>query len=277
MKTVALLMTVHHRKEKTLSFIEECYRQIDALSSGEKWSFSFFLNDDGSADGLSTDVAEKYPQVRLFRTEGDKFWCGGLRTVWEAAAKEDFDFYIWLDYDLDLRENALASLLDNSAFLADKAIIVGSVDNPDGKLIYGGRTRSGKLIEPDAVIPIPCVILDGNLTLIPKYVFKTLGYIDERYKQYLWDYDYGVRAFKAGVTRVIAPGILAGCSRKRDVPIWRNPDYSLAQRYMELLSPKGRPFKQEFLYDVRSSGLLMAVWHFLQTNLMILFPKRRRI
>src|SRR5574344_1460351 len=120
MQNVALLMTVHHRKAKTLSFLSECFRQIDALTSDDRYSFTFFLNDDGSTDGLSVDVAEHFPQVKLIKTQGNKYWCGGLRTVWTEAAKEDFDYYIWLDYDLELCETAFSVLMDNSAFLRDK-------------------------------------------------------------------------------------------------------------------------------------------------------------
>ncbi|MCI1640151.1 MAG: glycosyltransferase [Bacteroidales bacterium] len=274
MLSVALLMTVHHRKEKTLSFLSECFRQIDALSADGKYSFVFYLNDDGSTDGLYADVQERFPQVVIIRTDGDKYWCGGLRTVWEEAAKEDFDFYLWLDYDLELSENAFSVLLYNSAFLKDRAIVAGSVTDGNGKLIYGGRTRYGKLIEPDPVIPTPCSIMDGNLVLIPKSVFSVLGSVDDRYQQYLWDYDYGIRAVKSDVSRVIAPGILACCERHRALPVWRNPKYSVACRYKAVMSPKGLPFKQVFLYDMRNFGLLRAVARFIELNCKVLFPKR---
>jgi len=274
MQTVALLMTVHHRKAKTLSFLSECFRQIDALSADDRYSFSFYLNDDGSTDGLYNDVVEKFPQVHLIRTSGDRFWCGGLRTAWAEAAKEDFDYYLWLDYDLDMSGDAFSVLLDNSAFLRDRAIVVGSISDTKGKLIYGGRTRYGKLIEPDPVIPVACSIMDGNMVLIPKSVFETLGYMDERYRQYLWDFDYGARAVKADITRVIAPGVLATCRRHKEIPIWRNPKYSLAQRYAAILRPKGMPLKQDFLYRRRNFGLVQAIVHFLELNFQVVFPKR---
>lgn len=274
MQNVALLMTVHHRKAKTLSFLSECFRQIDALTSDDRYSFTFFLNDDGSTDGLSVDVAEQFPQVKLIKTQGNKYWCGGLRTVWTEAAKEDFDYYIWLDYDLELCETAFSVLLDNSAFLRDKAIVVGSVADSKGKLIYGGRTRYGKLIEPDPVIPVACSIMNGNLVLIPKSVFYALGLMDERYLQYLWDFDYGIRAVKANITRVIAPGILATCERHEELPVWRNPKYTLVQRYGALRRPKGVPFKQYFLYQKRNLGIFRACILFLELNFKVIFPKR---
>lgn len=267
-------MTVYNRRDKTLSCIENCFRQIDALAAEDKYEFTFFLNDDGSTDGLSEAIRARFPQVVLTSSQGDQYWIRGLCSAWNKAAEEDFDFYIWLDYALQLADDAFRILLENSSFLRHRAIIVGTVTGPDGKLMYGGRTRSGKIIEPDPIIPTACGIIDGNLVLVPKYVFKSLGTLDIRFSQSLGDYDYAVRAIDKGITRVIAPGVLAKCERLLRYPIWRNSSYSLKERYRAVMSPKGRPFKELFLYDLHNSGVFIAIAHFIKLNLLVLFPKR---
>jgi len=273
---IAILLSVFNRKDKTLECLTNVYRQIDSLASQGEYSFDIYLNDDMSTDGLSEAVKEKFPSVNIIRSEQEQFQYRGLRMAWLQAAKNDYDFYLWLDYDLNLNEGAFAELLENSNFLRHKALIVGSVNSIEGKLMYGGRSKSGKLIAPDPTIPIPCYTFDGDLLLVPKYAFDLLGTVDEEYQQSLADYDYGSRAVKAGINRVIAPGILATCDRVLGLPVWQDKSYSLSERYKYLQSPKGRPLKQQFIYDLRSRGIAVAIWNFLKINFLTLFPKKRK-
>ena len=99
-----------------------------------------------------------------------------------------------------------------------------------GSLRYGGRTRKGVLIEPDATIPVPCRFLDGHLVLVPRACFRTLGFIDTRFLRVMGDYDYSNKAFKAGVPRLVAPGTLAQTARSFSVPVWKDSQYSLVER-----------------------------------------------
>lgn len=270
---IAVLMTVHNRREQTLACLRTLYAQL-ALLDGEKYESDVWLNDDGSTDGTADAVLQAFPQVRLTRTDGTFYWSGGLRHVWLAAAEEDYDSYLWLDDKLTLGENAVYSLLDNSGFLGHKAIVVGSVLAPDGSLYRGGRSRGGRLVDPDPVIPKPCYIFDGRLVLVPKYVFDRLGAMDGRYRHKLGDYDYAIRAYKAEINRVVAPGILGVCAREPAVLPWRDPRKSLRDRYRVLFSPLGKPLKEHFLFDLRSKGLFQAIWTVFKLNFQVLFPVR---
>ena len=276
MLTVAILITVFNRKDKTLSCLEECMRQIDSLAADEKYSFSIFLVDDGSTDGTSEEVKRLFPTVRLIRSEGGLYWNRGMRLAWDTAAKEDFDFYLWLNDDISLKEGALATIMENSERLGHKAIVVGSAQSKDGSLTYGGRTRMEKLVEPEPVLPVPCHTFNGNIVLVPRSAYKVLGNLEEAYHHGFGDYDYGVRAAKKGITRVVAPGRLAECERNPGPEKWRDSSYPLKERYAFLTSPKGRPFKEQFLYDYRSRGFFWATGHFISINLKTIFPIRRR-
>ena len=132
-----------------------------------------------------------------------------------------------------------------------------------------------RLIAPDDTIPIPCDTFNGNLVLVPRFAFRTLGTMDPRYSHSFGDYDYGIRADKAGVTTVIAPGVLAVCDRNPGLPKWRNRAFTLKQRYAAIMSPKGRPFKEQFLYDTRKGNVFSATVHFISLNIKVLFPKGR--
>ena len=270
---VAVLLTVFNRRDKTVACLDEVFRQADALKADEAYSFSLWMVDDGCTDGTAEVVRQRYPQVHILRG-GDLYWNQGMRLAWEEASRDNPDFYLWINDDTMLREGALATLMETSEFLRHKAIVVGTAAGADGALSYGGRRKSDKIVEPDATIPVPCWTFNGNLVLVPQAAWKVLGNLDPLYRHSYGDYDYGVRAAKAGVTRVVAPGVLADCPRNPGVEPWRSSAYPLRERYRFLLGPKGRPPKEQFQYDLRSGGLFWAIGHMISLNLKVIFPKR---
>ncbi|MBQ3881292.1 MAG: glycosyltransferase family 2 protein [Bacteroidales bacterium] len=274
MMTVAVLMTSFNRREKTLACLDSCFREIEAIKAQDLYSFTVYLVDDGSTDGTAEAIEGKYPQVRILKGDGTLFWNQGMRLAWNEAAKDDYDFYLWLNDDTVLLEGSLESIMETSQFLRHKAIIAGTATNPEGEITYGGRNHSGKLVEPEPTIPVPCYTFNGNVVLVPRYAYNILGNLEERYHHTFGDFDYGVRAVKANVSRVVAPGIVCICSRNPGVPKWRDSNYSLKERYAFLLSPKGRPPREQFLYDTRDKGLLWAIGHAVSLNFKVLFPSR---
>ena len=270
---VAVLLSVYNRKDSTLNCLSLCYRQIEMFKASGKYKFDIYLTEDGCTDGTVEAVAVQFPEVNIIHGDGNLFWNRGMCAAWNEAAAHNYDFYMWLNDDTMLHHGAFVTMLENSASLGHRAIVVGTACDSSGKLSYGGRTRSGKIIRPDDIIPVACDIFNGNLVLIPDYVYQRLGTMDPKYSHSFGDYDYGIRAMKKGITEVIAPGVLASCNRNQGVPKWRDPSLSLKERYSVLLSPKGRPFKEQFLYDRRCCGILMAVLHFFSLNLKVLFPK----
>lgn len=274
MQKVAVLLTVHNRREKTLACLGNCYQQIDSMKGDGVYSFCVYLVDDGSVDGTSEAVAEAWPQTVIIRGDGSLFWNQGMRAAWEAAARDGQDFYLWLNDDTMMKEGALACLMETSSFLRHKAIVVGTAENAEGELSYGGRSKSGKLIVPDPAIPVPCFTFNGNLVLVPAHVYRILGGLDEHYSHSFGDFDYGVRAVKAKIVRVVAPGVLCVCDRNPGIPKWRDRAYSLKERVAYLHSPKGRPPREQFRYDCRCQGVLFALVHGLSIAMKVFFPKK---
>ena len=271
---VAILLTVFNRREKTLKCLDICYRQIDAMKSEGIYDFHIYMVDDGSSDGTSDAVRESFPQTSIIRGNGGLYWNQGMRLAWDTAVLQSPDFYIWINDDTFLEQNALGTLMETSNFLKHKAIVVGTAEDSEGRLSYGGRTRYGKLVTPDPTIPVPCWTFNGNLVLIPAYVYRILGNLDEHYQHSFGDFDYGARAAAANIVRVVAPGVLCKCSRDTGVPKWRDRNYPLRNRIASLHSPKGRPPKEQFRYDVRSRGFIFALIHGLSVAIKVFFPKR---
>ncbi len=272
--TVAVLMTVHNRKSSTLKCLSLLYQQTDALKRAGKYAFSVYLTDDGSTDGTSEAVGGLFPDVNIIHGDGSLYWNRGMCEAWDVAARTSPDFYLWLNDDTMLKTGAIAALLENSTYLGHRAIVAGTAEDHLGRLSYGGRTKYGRIITPDPMIPEPCDIFNGNLVLVPDFVYRRLGTLDRIYSHSFGDFDYGVRAAKKNLTAVVAPGVLAECDRNEALPKWRDPAFSLKVRYASIMGPKGRPFKEQFIYDFRAFGPVRAMLHFLSLNLKVLFPMR---
>lgn len=208
MPAVAILITIYDGDDRSTGCLEECQKQVDAIAAEGKYSFSIFINN-----------------------EGEK----GYNALWSKAVAEGFDFYIWMDYSLRLSEGALASLLENSGFLRHKAVFAGTVAGDNKELLFGGRNRRGKIIEPDPTIPVPCHLYDLSLTLVPSYAVSSLENPSDIIHSSLLEYGFGSKVAKAGIARVVAPGVLASTSRKVDMPVWKNPDKPLGDRILSFM------------------------------------------
>lgn len=221
--TVALIITLADDGKDALSVcLEECQRQTEAMEATGEYSFSTFLNDEGPS---------------------------GYRKVWDKAGGTGFDFYLWMDSDLRLEEGAFASFFENSSFLRHKAVIAGTVSDLSGNLLSGGRSRHGRLLEPDPVIPIPCHFYDMSLTLVPEYVVRHLENPSDIFRPTLFDYGCGGVVAKAGIARVAAPGILARTYREPTPPVWKNPGSPVSERALSLLKACNREFIR-FLHSI---------------------------
>lgn len=110
MQTIAVLLTVFNRKDKTLKCLQHLFNQLPI----EGYSIDVYLTDDGCTDGTPEAVKEQYPQVNIIHGDGNLFWNRGMYTAWEKAAQKGYDFYLWLNDDTILLPNALSKLLISS-------------------------------------------------------------------------------------------------------------------------------------------------------------------
>jgi GT2 family glycosyltransferase len=239
--TIAILLTCHNRKEKTLQCLKALYEQHGL---GTDFFAEVFLVDDASIDGTAAAIKIQYPSVNIIQGNGKLYWNQGMRLAWKTAAEtKDYDFYFWLNDDTILDTNALANLIEiykKATGLGQKEVIITTACRAEfnnDSFSYGGRTEAGP-VYPNGDLQ-ECKYINGNAVLIPKVVFKELGNLSNDYTHGMGDYDYGLRALEAKFSLYTTKRYLATCHPNEGIPGWCNPSIPLKKRWELLHSPRG--------------------------------------
>jgi len=276
--TIAALLTCHNRREKTL----ECLESLFSQSIPPGGQLTVYLTDDGSRDGTSDAVRERFPKVRLLSGDGSLYWNGGMRLAFGEALKSKYDYYLWLNDDTLLDSGALETLLCTHAELSTRAeadaIVVGSTRSPvDGLPTYGGVVRPSwwrrtrfSLVAPGEE-PAECETMNGNCVLIPHTVAAEAGNLDEAFAHGMGDFDYGLRARACGFEVWIMPGIAGVCSKNPLLGTFYDGSLSLRDRWKHMHSSKGLPPADWRVFCRRHAGLfwpLFFLWPYVRRLLL---------
>ena len=195
-------------------------------------------------------------------------------TAWQAAADaRDYDAYLWLNDDTFLYEETLTLLQRALKDTEGKAIIVGATeDATHSQLTYGGRLREGGIPIPTGELT-PVDYFNGNIVLVPQFVFRQLGYLDDYFTHSKGDYDYGLRAKKAGLQIYQIGKVLGECDEHPTFDKWCNPAVPFLKRWNMLHRPNGMPPRETFYFEKRHYGIIEACFHYLTVHIRCLFPK----
>ncbi len=261
MMRVATIMTCHNRRAKTIQCLESLENQLYPSHTVN----TVYLTDDGSSDGTVEVIYERFPQTRLMHGNGSLYWNGGMRVSFAAAMADDHDYYLWLNDDVILNENAVTHLLATHQTLSsrgkDLIIVIGSMKDPvSGKLTYGGVNRSCRWhplrfrLVSSSIDARQCDTMNGNCVLIPRSVANLTGNLDEGFIHLHGDYDYGLRTVQLGGEVWIAPGFAGTCARNTVTGTWRDGSLSRRERWRHILSPKGLPPTEWLRFLRRHAG-----------------------
>ena len=269
-RTIAVLITCHNRKLKTLQCLKNLYAQqgINLL-----FKLDIYLVDDNSTDGTFNEINLIYPNVNLIKGNGYLYWNRGMHLAWKTAvATKEYDYYLWLNDDTFLYENAINDLLlkqskneiicgTTRSAISDFATY-GGYNNPNKKILF----PNGKFQSVD--------YCNGNFVLIPNAVFKIVGNLDPFFHHAIGDFDYTLRAKKFGVKLYVAPNFIGTCESHSSEPRWRSTSEKLTNRLRLLYAPTSgcHPF-QYFVFDKRHNGFFLASLHFMSIHLRAVIPK----
>lgn len=267
---IAVLITVHNRKDKTL----KCLNGIHSQQIPNTINIEVYLTNDGCTDGTAEAIREFFPDTNIIDGDGNLFWNRGMYKAWSAAEESDYDFYLWLNDDTILFENAIASLLSTSDKMNNGAIIVGyTIDSKREKITYGGRNKYTGLIT-DVKGITECDTFNGNIVLIPRQVYKLVGKNDPVFHHAIGDTDYGLRAQKMRIKSYISDVACGICDSHEKLPKWSDKNIPLHKRIKFLYRPGGNGANpmEFFIYKQRHYGLLAAIITFISNHIHLLFP-----
>lgn len=266
---IAVLLTCHNRKDKTIQCLTALYIQ---QGLNKVYKIEVFLVDDASTDGTAEDVKNQFTEVIIIQGNGNLFWNRGMHLAWKTAAvTKDFDYYLWLNDDTFLENNAIQILLHEKF---SDAIVSGTTQSQhDQKATYGGYTnKPRKLLIPNGNYQ-KSDYCNGNCVLIPKKVFHKLGNLDPIFHHALGDFDYSLRASKMGIEIYVAPDYVGTCESHDFVPKWQNTSLSWRNRLRNLYTASSGCYPPEFfVFDKRHNGILMACFHYFTIHLRAIVP-----
>jgi len=270
MKKIAILLTCYNRKEKTIYCLDSLFELILKCSFPAK--FEIYLVDDNSTDGTYEAVKENFPDVKLLVGDGHLYWNRGMYLAWKESSKQDYDFYLWLNDDTVLKNNALKLLFEQSELFNDEAIICGVCESKkSGEITYGGYKKNSNLHVIPNGKPQRCYCFNGNIVLVPRSVYKILGNLDPVFHHGIGDFDYGLRAYENNINSYITSESIGFCERN-ELPVWCNPEFGLMKRIEALYTPLGAVPIQRFIYTIRHHGYTKAFLHLVSNHVRVLFP-----
>ena len=264
---IAILLTVHNRRDKTLRCMDSVY--ANRLPSNV--SLDVFMTDDGCTDGTAEMVLTKYPQVHVVKGDGSLFWNRGMIAAWNQASKMDFDYYLWVNDDTYIYESAIEEMLNSAEETGNNAIITGATESKNNGACTYGLRRGANLLKPNGTLQ-DGEMMNGNFVIIPRKIYNAIGMLDPYYNHSSGDNDYGLMAIKKGFQVLLTKRFVATCERHDTVAKWCNPECNVKERLQALNSPMGQPLNEVFHFDYKHHGLFVAFFHCGTTLCRCLIP-----
>lgn len=277
-ENVAVLLTCHNRKNKTLACLESLYR----ATIPSHILVDIYITDDGSTDNTSQSVIELFPEIKLIKGDGDLFWAGGMRLAWKTALNsKSYDAFLLLNDDVELYPDFLIKLLETDEYalanFGKKGIYTGAtIDDSSNKVTYGGSLVKNylfvvrlKMLSPIRQ-PQKCHITNANILWISKDVVNKIGVFDHHFTHGIADYDYSMQATRKKIPVLLASGVCGVCTDDHGNN-WRSNKYSLKDRITYLRSPKGLAYR-EYLYYIGKHFPMFLPYSYVMLWLKTLFP-----
>lgn len=278
--SLAVLLTCFNRKEKTLASLERLTKAYQPYR--EQFNLVVYLTDDGSTDGTADAVRLNYPDTKILKGNGSLYWAGGMRNSWETAIKGDYDAYLLLNDDTDVKDDFLTTLLETHDYCIatynTSGIYIGSTKDPKtNELSYGGAKLTNKFwfkyhFIPPTQKPQLCDLGNANIMWVPKQVVEHIGTLSKGYIHGVADYDYTLMANKANIPVLIAPGYLGTCTDDHSNIYTNFHTLTFKERIAKLKNPIGLDLKSNLLLQKRFFPLRVPFVLF-SAGLKVLFPK----
>ena len=243
--TVAVLITLHNEKQKTWKCLTNLHQQTPIKNT----QIHTYATCDQCTDGTNEELPKKFPWVQTMQSSHPLFWGGGTNLSWNLSVKTSPDYYLLLNQDTYLEEDAIKNIMEISQAHDNNCLVVGKTCCPQtGQITYGGRQfhprhkgYPGSLVDSPQTTPV--AFANGNILLIPKQVFKKIGMISPHYPHRFGDFDYSRKANKLQIPILLSGKVLGKCEKNQPRPphkLWRerlfHPIHGDALAYLRFLA-----------------------------------------
>lgn len=225
---IAVILTCHNRKEKTLTCLESLYKALDCYNDENqiKICLTPYITDDGCTDGTAEAILNLYSekQIHIVKGNGSLFWAGGMRLAWREALKlgNVYDFYLLLNDDTVVYNNCFFELLQTNIYSLNyfkkHGLYSGITCNISDhqKISYGGSIWTNRLLAKSKMLkpsgtPQLCDMTNANILLVSKEVVDEIGILYEGFCHATADYDYSINARKKNIPVLVTANVCGEC------------------------------------------------------------------
>ena len=287
---IAVLLTCHNRKKKTLAALKSLYKAETYYNISHiiKIKLDVFLTDDGCTDGTIEAVLNEFTNqnICIVESDGNAYWAGGMRLAWsKAIGLGNFLFYLLINDDVILKDDCFVQLMETDKYCREKfnkgGVYTAFLADPKNHnlITYGAEVyRQGLLKSTELLKPIGCPQIcempNANILCVSKEVVSEIGILSDAYIHGAADWDYGIRATRAGFPVLTTSTICGYCENDHDS---RNEEaakvlsMSFTQRKLFLNKPT-RQYADGFAFFYKYNKLkfvIMKLGYFIN----LYFPK----
>lgn len=188
--------------------IEESLKCLDCIKEQTYTDYEVIVINDGSTDGSSEIIKEKYPQTTIIEGDGNMWWAGALYAGIEYVLERAYssDYILMLNNDLVFNKYYFDTLVKAGDINPDTAIGSLCRDQKTGDIVDSGVfidwkrlafTHKEVLNNDDFVRDID--VLSTRGLLVPVHIVKHVGnFIPNRIRHYLSDFEFTIRVKNAG-------------------------------------------------------------------------------
>lgn len=188
---------------------------LKSLEKTEYENFAVYIIDNYSEEN-SYEILESYvknldsSKIKLFRSEKNLGFAGGVNLGIKYALSENFEFVLLLNPDTMVEPDFLDKILDTTNKSDDIGIVGCKILFSDrerifyagGKISYffniGHNLNYGKKNRDSIKGEVDATFVTGCMMLIRTDLIRDIGFFDEDYFMYIEDVDFCFRALRAG-------------------------------------------------------------------------------
>ena len=264
MKKIAVIITYHNRKSKTLQCLKQLFDVVETYTTNI--DLKVFLTDDGSTDGTLDAILSEFStnNIQITQGSGSLFWAGGMRKSWSEAIKNNFDGYLLLNDDTLLLPNVFDDIFKTHSYCMKEfksgGIYIGTTyDSNDKSLItYGGskitnywkQTRSR--IIPNGLTPQQCDLGNANIMFVTNDAVQKIGILCKSFTHSLADYDYTLTAKKNNIPVLVTTNVCGICDNDHVFNYSLFENKTLKERINFAYFPLGFEFNNYLIYNARN-------------------------